>query len=410
MKDYIWSVEQSAARFGDRPAIISPWGMCTFSELAGMVATSCEDLRTSAGRARVVSGPPAPRQFALLLAARRSSTVVLPLYPGGSEERQEIARLWEQNCAGRMGTDSRGGIAFLSSGTTGRAAVHVDRTGVGRGGRVPVFQRYAAGAEFGPHIMSRGSYHAGIVRPALYALEAGSTVVVNERYEPLELERQVIEVGASSLFLSPEQLYDFARYSTEEMPTLERIMFGGDYMPLWMRQVVAEKFGERLIGFYGTSVGAISEYGLSEIRRSMSVGRPYPHLQCRVVTREGRDGEVQVRRRGQADPSIGWEPTGDVGYIDQSGNIALIGRDRWVAGTYVTDVWHQLIETEGVFAVAITARDGRNFYDVEFDDATGAEHRVRRVVNNSSHGRHTLRFHARGTLGRTESLKVYLEQ
>ncbi|WP_314094482.1 AMP-binding protein [Microbacterium foliorum] len=298
----------------------------------------------------------------------------------------------------------------MSSGTTGRVAVHVDRTGVGRGGRVPVFRRYAAGADFGPHIMSRGSYHAGIVRPALYALEAGSTVVVNERFEPLELERQVIEVGASSLFLSPEQLYDFAHCSTEEMPTLERIMFGGDYMPLWMRQAVAERFGERLIGFYGTSVGAISEYGLSEIRRPMSVGRPYPHVQCRVTTREGLHGEVQVRRRGQADPSIGWEPTGDVGYIDESGNLALVGRDRWVDGANVTDAWHQLIETEGVFGVAINAREGRTFYDVEFDDSIGAEHRVRRIADDCSRGQYTLRLHARGALRRTESQKVYLEQ
>ena len=147
-----------------------------------------------------------------------------------------------------------------------------------------------------------------------------------------------------------------------------------------VRQCIAagEPVPADLIGAWreATGIGLQSHYGLTEggqitLARGESgegVGQPLEDVELRI----GEDGEVAVRRPppgrpyriiGQPDGPDGWYETGDLGRIDEAGNLHITGRADSrinIAGKKVdpTEVEAALAACEGVEDCAVASVEG----------------------------------------------------
>ncbi|HEX8074828.1 MAG TPA: beta-ketoacyl synthase N-terminal-like domain-containing protein, partial [Thermoleophilaceae bacterium] len=130
-----------------------------------------------------------------------------------------------------------------------------------------------------------------------------------------------------------------------------------------------EVTGVKLLAHYGLTEGG--QITLAEGTGDEGVGRPLPDVEVRI----GEDGRVFTRRRepahayriiGEEPDPDGWRDTGDVGHLDEDGNLHITGRADQrinVAGKKVdpTEVEDALRACEGVedCAVAgVAAADG----------------------------------------------------
>jgi acyl-CoA synthetase (AMP-forming)/AMP-acid ligase II len=123
-------------------------------------------------------------------------------------------------------------------------------------------------------------------------------------------------------------------------------MVGGPVPPA-VAQQLSDAFPQaRVISLYGlTEGGAAAFVKVVDGRSPGSIGRPMVGTQARIVDSDGRDvavgevGEVAVRATGTTTLSYygedaltrtwfpgGWARTGDLGYLDDSGAVRLVGR------------------------------------------------------------------------------------
>ncbi len=142
----------------------------------------------------------------------------------------------------------------------------------------------------------------------------------------------------------------------------------------------------------------VATYGMTETGSGIVYdGRPLDGVEIRIV-----DGEVWVRGpmlmrgyRDEVDPFIdGWLPTGDVGSIDESGRLTVVGRRGDMIVTGGENVWPEPVEQvlrghPDVLDAAVFGRD---------DDEWGSIVVARIVTERDDLELHELRDHVRETL------------
>ncbi|MEV4613517.1 fatty acid--CoA ligase family protein [Kitasatospora sp. NPDC049258] len=227
-----------------------------------------------------------------------------------------------------------GYLTFATSGTTGapQAVVRARPPRPYRG--VAVTGRDAAGIGHGPHLMANPTFHLGTLGPALHALQAGSTVVVQQDWSAEAFAELADEHRADSTFLSPDLLLDAVEAQHAPRRPFRIVFHGGAACPPAVKRAAIDLFGPVLHEYYGTSKSVITEIGTADwLRNPGSVGRPLPGVRIEIRDRDrpvptGQIGEICVRLRSVDQDVPGEAPlrTGDIGYVDAAGFLSVIGR------------------------------------------------------------------------------------
>ncbi|MFF4325521.1 class I adenylate-forming enzyme family protein [Streptomyces sp. NPDC001591] len=369
MRPHLWDPWATARTAPRRTAVVAGDESCSFAELTGRADALAGALRARGlpdGAVLSTDIPTGPRFFALVLAALRHGYGLFPVapellaLPGGPALLTDAGAALHVT-AGPLPADrpalpcpavgdeelmsapgapapavprAAGHLVFATSGTTGlpQAVVRTRPARPYKG--VAVIERYAAGPDRGPHLMANPTYHLGTLGPALYALQAGSAVVVQRTWSQAGFAELADRYAADSVMLSPDRLTSLVGAGRAPERAFRVVFHGGAACPPGVKRAAIELFGPVLHEYYGTSRSVLTEITTPEwLERPGSVGRPLPGIGVEV-THEGRAlppgeaGEIGIRLRA-ADRGAAEAPvhaTGDVGFLDADGYLFVIGR------------------------------------------------------------------------------------
>lgn len=182
-------------------------------------------------------------------------------------------------------------------------------------------------------------------------LVGGGTLIFSERYDTgwqlqMIAEEQLNIVGGVPTMLL--MLLDHPDFSKTDFSQVELIVWGGAAMPVSLIERL-QACAPRLMNVYGLTETAANTTFTSPdadvIELSETIGRPSPHMPCRIVNSNGQTcevgehGELQFKgdyllleylNRPDATRDVytedGWLHTGDLGYWRDNGTISLVGR------------------------------------------------------------------------------------
>ncbi|MFE5034946.1 class I adenylate-forming enzyme family protein [Streptomyces sp. NPDC056683] len=397
MKPYLWDPWATARTDPDRVAVIADGEQSTYGDLTCRADALARGLRARGfADGAIVSTdiPTGPAFFALALAALRHGFGLFPIdpdllaLPAGASLLASVATAAHISAAPRAGgpalpcpvlTDTEltaraagaasdsapppaaGRLVFATSGTTGLPQA-VARTRPRRPYQgVAVVEHYGAGAGSGPHLMANPTYHLGTLGPALYALQAGSAVVVQRAWSSGAFTELADRHRADSVMLSPDRLIDLVESGEAPHHPFRVVFHGGAACPPAVKRAAMDLFGPVLHEYYGTSKGVITEITTAEwLARPGSVGRPLPGIRVEI-TRDGRPlpagetGDIDIRlRAADRDPSDDDAlKTGDVGHVDDEGYLFVLGRAESPREVRMARLEHDIRLLPGVTDAAV---------------------------------------------------------
>jgi long-chain acyl-CoA synthetase len=188
------------------------------------------------------------------------------------------------------------------------------------------------------------------VASVLLFLEYGATIVIS----PSHLARDVLDVAAEHhatvLYGAP---YHYALLAAEpahgSLDSLRMAVCTAASLPLDTASAFERRFGLPLTQAYGLIEMGLPVMNLVRARQKPdAVGRPLPGYEIRLRDEQGREvrgqevGEVLLRGPGMLDGYLtpwqrrdelapdGWFATGDLGWVDDEGDLRLVGRTRSV--------------------------------------------------------------------------------
>jgi len=181
------------------------------------------------------------------------------------------------------------------------------------------------------------------------SLLAGSTLVAVERFDPTSAAEAVVNHGVTVVAGAPPMWTAWASVAglaPDTFATVRIASSGAAKLPVETAQLFEDRFGVRITEGYGltetapvvtTATGSAAPWG--------SIGAPLAGVEVRLVGADGDDvligdaGEVWVRGPNVfagywEDPAAtaevldaeGWLHTGDVGVVDDEGNLYLVDR------------------------------------------------------------------------------------
>jgi len=198
-------------------------------------------------------------------------------------------------------------------------------------------------------------YHCfGMVIGNLACMTHGSAMVLpGEGFDPLSTLQTVAEERCTSLYGVPTMFIaelDHPEFSTFDLNSLRTGMMAGSPCPIEvMRRCISDmNLREMTIGYGMTETSPVStQTALDDPleRRVSTVGRVHPHVEIKIIDREGRivprgtPGEFCTRgysvmlgywdddeRTKQAVDASGWMHTGDLATMDADGYCNIVGR------------------------------------------------------------------------------------
>jgi fatty-acyl-CoA synthase len=216
-------------------------------------------------------------------------------------------------------------------------------------------------------------YHCfGMVMGNLAAMTHGAAVIypaesfdARRTLEAVDRERASALYGVPTMFIAELELPDFASYDLSSLRT--GIMAGSPCPEAVMRRVMREMHLPDITICYGmTETSPVSfQSAIDDAleRRVSTVGRIHPHMQAKVVDRDGCciprgiQGELHTRgysvmkgywnepdkTREVLDDS-GWMHTGDLGVIDAEGYCRITGRLKDVVIRGGENIYPQEVE------------------------------------------------------------------
>ena len=360
------AVEAAASRSPEQVAIADAEGARTYAALAELLAGAGEGRQ---GERRAERLSPALGDVELLLAeaCRGASMLVL----------DAAATDWELERAGSIfsaaGDEASGRhgpvLGLCTSGSSGLPkVVELDWESL-----LENAASFAGAAAYGPddvlwcttplaHLYCLG---AGV----LGGLLSGSTVLLGKgMLGPAEFERVVVDERPTVLLSVP---FLFRRYLQVlgEAPAivselrLRAAIAAGEPVPRELTEAWREVTGADLLSHYGLTEGG--QITLAAGGADEGVGRPLDDVEVKIDAKD----QVLVRRRpparayrviGQEGDPAGWYATGDLGRLDERGNLHIDGRADSrinVAGKKVdpAEVEEALAECAGVADCAVAA-------------------------------------------------------
>ena len=351
-----------AAAEPERRAVLFEDETISYGELDRRAAAAAKALRADgvrAGERVAIQLPNTPAYLAAYLGALRLGATTVPLNVLLSRPEIET-RLVSVTPAAHVdrplpvdGRRDPGGplaredvdaaAVLFTSGTTGRpkgavlthggirAAAGYAVSALGLGGDDVIL-----GVAPFPHVLGQ--------QMVVSALLTGATLAVMERFDPHRALSWMAETGTTILVGVPTMCVALcqAARETDMRPPLRIAHVGGAAMPVGVIADVERTFGAPVHEGYGLTEmsGLATTFGVGSRRKPGGVGRPSEDTEVRVAQPDaGGVGEVQFRgpsvvARFWDDPAAtaaaidpdGWLSTGDLGRLDDDGDLFLVDR------------------------------------------------------------------------------------
>jgi acyl-CoA synthetase (AMP-forming)/AMP-acid ligase II len=234
-------------------------------------------------------------------------------------------------------------------------------------------------------LMTMPNFHLAGTWVTLPALNHGATLAILPAFDPDDFVQAVGTYRPTVACLVPtaiQLLLDHRSSRSCDFSSLRRLLYAGSPIGIETLRRAIAVFGCDLVQFYGTTETYIitllrpEQHRPDDPRLLTSCGKPMPMVELRVVSPDGRDvatgvvGEVLVRspwmftsywNKPHATAAAivdGWYHTGDVGTLDENGNLYLVDRlkDMIVSGgenVYSAEVERALAGHPGVAEVAV---------------------------------------------------------
>lgn len=238
-------------------------------------------------------------------------------------------------------------IVLFTSGTTSapKGVAHRIRSQFGNA------IAFNAEMDFGPdhrflHVWPM-AYSSGFLNTLLSPFMAGGSVVLACAFTAqtvLTFWKPVVEHSANTLWLSPTMMASLLRIDRDEAGidycrrAIRSVCCGTAPLPLRLKKDFEAKYGVEVFESYGLSeLLIVTGNSPRHPRRENSVGRALPGVEISIA----QDEEILVRTpfamAGYFDPETkqpapieagGWFPTGDLGHVDDEGNLLVTGRKK----------------------------------------------------------------------------------
>lgn len=215
------------------------------------------------------------------------------------------------------------------------------------------------------------------------AVKQGATVLLVDGFDPAGLLDLIEAEGVTNLPIAPPVIAAWAGRDDlrQKLAGVQRIMSGASALEADLAEHFETSSGHTVDQGYGltetapvisTTVGSPRSSG--EAPKRGSVGRPLPGIELRIVEASGEDAnpgdpaEIWVRGEnvftgywpdGADGPNDeGWYPTGDIGFLDDEGDLTLVDRLRELVivsgfNVYPFEVEEVIAEVDGVSQVAV---------------------------------------------------------
>lgn len=204
----------------------------------------------------------------------------------------------------------------------------------------------------GVTLLSGPAYHSAQWAFSLYPLVTGSTLVIQDKFDPEGVLALIDEHRVTNCHLVPTQFVRMLRLpeATRErydVSSVQLCLHGAAPCSEDVKRAMIDWWGPVIEEYYGSTEGAvISVISTAEwLERPTSVGRANPGIEVQVIDEDGNaaapgvEGELYFRRPGRrfeyhndSDKTSrtvrddGWFTTGDCGFVDDGGYIHLHGR------------------------------------------------------------------------------------
>jgi len=352
-----------AASHPGRPALLFEGDVVTYGELDRRTAVAAAALRAAGvgvGDRVAIRLPNTPAYVAAYFGALRSGAVAVPLNillaPPEVEARLAVAspalvidsplpvdgevfpEPIEQD-------DSRAAALLFTSGTTGRpkgaVLTHGGIRAAGEFG-AEALGLVASDVVFGvapfPHVLGQ--------QVLVSSFLTGAAVSIMQRFEPETALATMTATGTTVLLAVPAMCISLnqAAAGADLLPPLRLAHVGGAPVPNEVACEFEQTFRTRIADGYGLTElsGLATTFAVGTTRKAGSVGKPSPATEVRIVGSDERGvGEVQFRgpsvirhtwtdveALAEATGSDGWLDTGDLGYLDEEGDLFLVDRKK----------------------------------------------------------------------------------
>ena len=285
--------------------------------------------------------------------------------------------------------DRRSGLVMgYTSGTTGhpkgvRAPLPDAEPEAVVGGFTEFAAAYGAGPD-GVHLVCSPLYHAAPSGHALAFLHAGHTVVIQQKFDPEAVLRDIERYRVTTSHLVPTHFHRLLQLPKQtrgryDLSSLRALIHAGAPCPVPIKQRMLDWVGPIVWEYLASSEGYVSRVSPREwIARPGTVGRPLPGLTVQILGPDGQQlpggepGMIYFGYRGHG-PAFEYHhdpektsagrlgdliTAGDFGYLDADGYLFLLDRrtDLIISGgvnIYPAEIEQHLITHPSVDDVAV---------------------------------------------------------
>ena len=245
---------------------------------------------------------------------------------------------------------------MFTSGTTGLPKGILNTTNSKLSGLRPFLDVYALDRTYPWLVLPPMSHNGGWLYSYLAALVSGAHAVFQERFEPATTLALIREHEIAAVFFTPTHCRDVLAHVRESgvaaISTLRYVFVGAAHTPVELKRAAMNQLGVEPISLYGSTENqavTLARPGRRVEDLDESVGSVCPGMELaafggadrRTRLTAGEIGEIGSRGPGlfagyyddqlatnQSFNRDGWFFAGDVGYVDETGNLHLRGRSK----------------------------------------------------------------------------------
>jgi long-chain acyl-CoA synthetase len=227
----------------------------------------------------------------------------------------------------------------------------------------------------------------GMVIGLNVGIAMGATIILISDPRNIELILRTASLERVTCFPGVPSIYHAINqaYSTIDPPvdltSIKACISGSAPLPLKTKEEFEKLTGGRLVEGYGLSEAPTATHcnPLQNQNRPGSIGLPLPDVECRIVSIEDSDTDMEVNRQGEllirgpqimsgyfeqeeesaSTLKVGWLHTGDIARMDEDGFFYIVGRKKEMIKVGGLQVWPAEVENviyqiSGIHECAVT--------------------------------------------------------